>query len=236
MSNDVESARVTLSRYQNLVGELLNSFTKQRGGGERSSVDIMKDIVSCDAELISTLRNLRAVEEKQRRAALVEEEILRKTRALQDIAGKLKGAEMALIEAITRAKRTIASFEKAQASPLSVDDVVSYAHKICTTSAAPAGWKMGEPLVMHHPPMPTQEEIQQGLHYTKEAMAVGGPFVPSTHASPMLAGGTPLMAHPSPMLAAGSPQLNPYNPSPIMAAGSPIMAAGTYFSVMPYVL
>ncbi|KAL6042912.1 Mediator of RNA polymerase II transcription subunit 4, partial [Balamuthia mandrillaris] len=183
-----DNVRVCLDAYADLSKQLIRCLLSPSRGGtaeQGKPQQLMRQILEQDAQLLRCVAQLRSHQVMQQKIAKLEEQVQDKDKLIAQLAIQLKAVEGLLLNVIEESKASLGISREeeegeteeengkaaaaAELSPLKgikVDEVVSYAHKISYTTAAPPNWNPSMPLLMFRPPAPQEEQIRAGLHYT----------------------------------------------------------------------
>ncbi|KAL6048771.1 Pilus assembly protein [Balamuthia mandrillaris] len=181
-----DNVRVCLDAYADLSKQLIRCLLSPSRGGtaeQGKPQQLMRQILEQDAQLLRCVAQLRSHQLMQQKIAKLEEQVQDKDKLIAQLAIQLKAVEGLLLNVIEESKASLGISREeegeteeehgkaaaAELSPLKgikVDEVVSYAHKISYTTAAPPNWNPSMPLLMFRPPAPQEEQIRAGLHYT----------------------------------------------------------------------
>jgi len=149
---------------QRLLGALVNATSDARNSRETPE-SVMKQILAKDIELKQILVELEEHQNYQRKIYQVEEGIVQKEKIIEQLAAKLRNAELILEKVVEEAKAKQESMRLAIEGATSVADLVEYAHKISYTTSAPHNWDSRKPLVGYRPPAPQEEHMKASFSY-----------------------------------------------------------------------
>ncbi|XP_034036703.1 mediator of RNA polymerase II transcription subunit 4-like [Thalassophryne amazonica] len=92
---------------------------------------------------------------------LLEKEVEKRDRDIQQFQKQLKEAEHILATAVYQAKEKLKSIEKARKASISSEEIIKYVHRISASNAvcAPLNWVPGDPCR----PFPTDLEMRSGM-------------------------------------------------------------------------
>jgi mediator of RNA polymerase II transcription subunit 4 len=167
-----------VSTSSNLIDSLV---AVTEGKKSRNPEEIMTEAIEIDKKVKISIAKLAEQQEFYKKIIHVQTLIAEKDREVNQLAGQLKDVELTLQSVLDESKAELESLEKSEKSPVSVEDLVEYAHRVSgTTSAPPQDMDLVDaPRVFKHP-FPTATQIQQSLLHleTNPAAVSSAPSAP----------------------------------------------------------
>lgn len=124
-------------------------------------VQLSELLVRKDQELRQAMKAAEEQELIQSKIDQLRREVQDHDDELQKLQQSFKEAESILSTAIYQAKQKLSLIKKADSHPISIDELIKYAHKISAdhSVASPYNWEIGDP----RRPYPTDLEMKSGL-------------------------------------------------------------------------
>ncbi|OQR82430.1 hypothetical protein ACHHYP_16056 [Achlya hypogyna] len=159
---------VCLNEHRFIAYKLLESLSHASSNTTpailRTTDSLFEAILKKDRLLLQTVKQLNAHQVAQKELDRLKAQIAEKEAKIVNYARALRSGQKAISNVLLKHKRVLTN---AKASPsathLAPQDIIAYAHKVASTSSAPAGWQPGFPMFGFMPPAPTPEMMRAGV-------------------------------------------------------------------------
>ncbi|KDO19302.1 hypothetical protein SPRG_14694 [Saprolegnia parasitica CBS 223.65] len=159
---------VCLNEHRFIAYKLLESLSHASSNTTptilRTTDSLFEAILKKDRVLLQTVKQLNAHQAAQKELDNIKAQIAEKEAKIVQYARELRGGQKAISNVLLKHRRVLSNAKASSTtSHMKPQDIIAYAHKVASTSSAPAGWQPGYPMFGFMPPAPTPEMMRAGV-------------------------------------------------------------------------